>query len=378
MAVQAVRRLPGISFAFAMALAPFSFANADTLSTTYQITPEHNGLATFTKPFAPPLKAVWTIDLGGTVSYPVVANNLAFVVTTGQIGTRLVALNISNGKIAWQKIISGSGYLASAGSKVFLTSYEGPLQAYRATDGKSLWSTQLPGQFFFDFVPIAGGGSVFMGGDESGTTVYQVDATTGKVGWSKILAAGGAGATLGGGRLYFSIPCDVTSYVPGTGHVNWSYSTGCDGGGGAVAAYFGGRVYAPDVNLGSGVVLNAATGKVFGSLSGGLPAFYGKSSYAISGTSLVATSLSTGNLNWSFSPKDTLSATPITVNGNVYTLSDKGVLYVNDGTTGKLLQSIKIGLGSQNALSGGPSSGLGVGPDIVLVPSGSKLVAIGH
>jgi hypothetical protein len=65
------------------------------------------------------------------------------------------------------------------------------------------------------------------------------------------------------------------------------------------------------------------------------------------------------------------------INNATYTLSDKGTLYINSGWSGRLLQSIKIGFGSQSSVGGAPSTGLGYGNGLLLVPSGSKLVAFG-
>jgi outer membrane protein assembly factor BamB len=381
MPIGTLLRIFGVFF-FSVILAASSGTRAagvpDSVSSTYQIDPAHDGAVTFSKPFAPPLKMLWSVDLGGPISYPVVVGNLVIVIADGPIGTHVVALNTATGKPVWQKIISGdfsSSYIASDNGMLFLTTFNGPFQAFNAATGKSLWSAQLPDQLFFDFVPVAADGYVYTGGDESGTDVYKLNESTGAVVWKHTLIGGGRGPTLGDGKVFLPMPCNVPAFDAVTGRQIWYFYDGCDGGGGEVAAYFHGLLYAPDVNIGSGVVLNGHTGKSVGSLSGHIPAFYKLSSYGISGSSLVATSISTGNLKWFFTRKDTFSNPPIVINGNVYTLSDQGNLYVNGGQKGGLLQSFKIGLGSESSIAQGPSSGLGAGNGMLFVPSGSKLAA---
>jgi outer membrane protein assembly factor BamB len=357
-------------------------AQVDVTSSTFQIDAAHDGLVRFSKPFSPPLKMRWSVNLGGPISYPVVNGGLVTVLTTGPVGTLLVTLNAVNGKVVWRKIVEGDNtgdYLAADDGKIFLTTFGGPFQAFDAPSGRLLWSNQLPGEAFFNYVPVVAGGRLFAGGDFSGTEIYQLDETIGVVRWQHELAAGGIGPTAGDNKVFMPIPCAVVAYVPATGKQVWNFSTGCDGGGGAIASYYRQRLYAPDVDVLSGnpgVILDTNSGKRIGSFGGAAPAFYGSASYTISGTSLASNDITTGKLRWSYKPKtDTISLPPILINGNTYTLSDQGTLSVNAAGNGRLLQSFRIGIGGATQPSQAPSTGLGVGSNLLFVPSGNILAA---
>jgi outer membrane protein assembly factor BamB len=347
-------------------------------TTSYQIDPAHDGNITFTTSFEPPLQTAWSLNLGGEISYPIVADGLAIVsVSPGTSNPGLlVAVDLTTGAIRWEKA-SPAGYLAYGGGRLFFTDFDGPLQAFAPKIGRPLWSTQLPFQSFFNFVPIAVGGSVYTGGDESGTTVYQVDGKTGKVGWTQELDGGGAGPTLGPGAVYFAVPCDVPAYALATGNVIWNYNSGCDGGGGAVAAYYRGRVYAPGVNLETGVILDSKNGNVDGNLNSNflLPAFHGNFSYAITNGGVISTNLKTGNVGWFQPISDSLGTPPIVVNGTVFVLSETGVVYALNSTTGTVLQKLSPGLGGGSAGGYDSYSGLGAGQGYLVVPSGDILAA---
>jgi len=138
-------RVYGLALVLAMLLAQSALAG--TASTTFQVDAAHDGIVNFSKPFAPPLKKKWSINLQGPVSYPVVSGGMVIVVTAGPVGTRLVAINEGTGKIGWQKLIDGTGnggFIASDGDKLFLTTFSGPFQAFDGATGRPLWSTQLP------------------------------------------------------------------------------------------------------------------------------------------------------------------------------------------------------------------------------------------
>jgi outer membrane protein assembly factor BamB len=371
-----------VTFAAALAVAVASpaaaFSPQSQDSVAYQINNGHSGKITFSTPFSAPLKKAWSVKFQGTLSYPIVADGVVIVSvnSSGNTPALLVALDLKTGAVKWQKAEPYS-YSAYDKGKLFFTNFSGPLQAVEARTGAQIWSTQLPYQFFFNYVPVAGNGSVFTGGDESGVTLYQVDEETGVLGWSQELAGGGAGVTLGDGKVFFAIPCDVAAFTPTSGSLVWNWSTGCDGGGGAVAAYYRGRVYAPGVNIESGLILNAATGAVTGNLNSNslLPAFSGSLAFSVSGSDVLATKLSSSNLAWLAALSGTFSEPPIVVNDLVFALNTAGELYVLDAATGVVKQKIMVGLGGGTAAGYGDYGGMGAGEGYVVVPSGAVLAA---
>jgi outer membrane protein assembly factor BamB len=352
-------------------------AHADPVSSTYQIDAAHDGSVTFSMPFGPPLKKRWSRDLGGPVSFPLVVGKLVIVLAGGPVGGHIVAMDIATGKIVWQKLINGdfdTSYIASDGGLLFVTTSDGPLQAYTAATGAPLWSRQLPGQFYFNFLPIAVDGVVYTEGAFIGTTLYKVLEPSGAIAWADLFEAGGFGATYGVGRIYFPDMYNVSAVAPTTGKLIWQY----DGGGG-IAAYYKNMLYVPDGNTSGsgGIEFNVKIGRVVDQFFGGLPAFYGNAAFSISGKSLIATNITTGNIVWTYRPTEKVSLPPIAINGMIYTLSDAGTLFVNGAVAGMLRQSIHIGRGSATAQNTAPSSGLGAGQGMLFVPSGTLLAAFG-
>jgi len=371
--------------AAAMALLPTARpapAAVDPVSTTFQVDPAHDGSVTFKEPFAPPLKKRWSLDLGGPVSYPVVVGNLAIVIVGGgSIGPHLAAIDIDAGKLVWQKSVSvtlGASYLASDNGRVFLTTLQGPIQAFKGSTGLLLWSDKLLGQAFFDFVPVVSGDYLFTGGTESGTTLYKLKGANGRVVWQHLLNGGGKGVTLADSLVVLPMLCNVPAFDLNSGQQIWYFYSGCSGGDGEVASYYKRRLYAPQAGGETGLILNTVNGKQSGVLPGATPAFYGDTLFAVSGESIAASNIFTENLTWFYTPKDDgFSIPPIVINRHVYSLSNKGVLHVNAALDGRSEQTITLGLGSQSSFIGAPWTGLGVGSGVLLVPSGTGLFAFG-
>jgi outer membrane protein assembly factor BamB len=358
---------------------------ADPASNTYQIDPAHDGDIVFSTPFAPPLKALWSVDLGGDVSYPVVSGDMVIVLAGGALGQHIVALNAETGKIAWQKAISGEdneAYLAIDGRKLFVTNMVGPIQAMDAVTGAMLWAAQPSShnEYLFYFVPAASAGILYTGAVTSiATYFYAIDEKTGNIVWTQA-TGGGVGVTLGDGEVFIPTVCDVHAVAPKTGAQIWDHQAACFGGGGSVAAYYDGKLYTPQFyppGNPPGIVLNAANGKPASGLEGYTPAIHDGTRYwTTAAGGLHATKIEARSPLWTFNPKEKLVNPPIVINGNVYSLSNGGTLYANDGATGKLLQTIRIGLGSQKVEFFQPYTGLGAGQGRLFVPSGSILTAL--
>lgn len=351
-------------------------ALADSESSTYQVDPAHDGSVTFSKPFAPPLKLRWQAHLGGAASYPVVVGNLVIAMNARK-SSQMTALEIATGKAVWRKTVQGAydvSYLASDNGKVFVGTLEEPLQAFQASNGNFLWVGKHFDSFG-NFIPVASGGYVYGGADGFGTTVFKLNESDGATGWSYLLDGGGIGGTLARGMLYFPAPQNVPGFVASSGGLAWKYTLGGDGGGGKIAAYYGGRLYAQDANVIGGVILDGQTGKLLGGLGGKLtPAFYKQSMYSISGSSLVASNIETGNVVWFFTPPHEIATPPIVINGNVYSIATDGTLYINDGHSGKLLQSVKVCIGAGTDQQS-PFKGLAAGHNTLFVPCGNSLAA---
>jgi outer membrane protein assembly factor BamB len=358
-------------------------AAADSASSTFQIDPAHDGVVTFAARFAPPLKKLWSIDFGGAVSYPVVAGNLVLVLADSAIGTQLAALDSGSGKPVWQKLVNGdvmNSHLAYDAGTVFLMTQGGPLQAFSAATGKPLWATKLPQELFFDDVPVVSDGLVFVAGEGTGGYVYALDEHSGLLVWDHLLgglfnSGGNSVLTLGGGHLYAPFIYNVEAFAPVSGAVLWNYCGCGDGGGVGFAAYYKGLLYAPAINVSSGVVLTTTTPRVLSVFGKSFPTFSGSNYFTMANTALTASNIDVGTLSWFFPITESVSLPSITVNGNVYTLSDTGNLYINSGGSGVLLQTVNVGLGRAGKPNAAPASGMGAGDGKIFVPSGSIFAA---
>jgi outer membrane protein assembly factor BamB len=353
-------------------------------SVGYQIDAAHDGQAAFKTGFTTPLTQKWNVNLGGPVSYPVVAKGMVFVTVgnTTDYGTQLFALDLNTGKTVWQKSISGTYYwsnLAYDGGSLFLVNEDGDLQAFKADKtGKFLWGGQLPNQYSFETPPNAVGGQVFLTGAGDGVTLYAVDEKTGAVNWSQGGPAGDSSPSVARGSVFVTYPCNYYSYNIQSGALQWSVGTGCDGGGGANPSYFDKRLFVQDWVTGD-VVLNAKTGKEKGPFAGSNPAAFWTSGsgadlgYVINDGSLQAFSVKTSNISWSFAGDGQLAGSPIVINDSVVIGSGSGMLYVLDAQSGAQLWSANVGAGI--GASSGPTTGFGVGGGMLLVPAGDQLSA---
>lgn len=357
-------------------------ATADSVG--YQIDIAHDGQAQFRNGFTTPLTEAWAVNLGGPVSYPVVVKGLVFVTVgnTSNYGTQLFALDLKTGATVWQKSISGSYFwsnLACDKGNLFLVNADGELENFKADKvGKFVWGEQLPNQYSFDTPPNATGGQVFLSGSGDGATLYAVDEKTGNVNWSQLGYGGDSSPALGGGGVYVTYSCNYYRYDAKSGSQIWYDSTGCDGGGGTNPSYFEKRLYVQDENTGD-VVLNAANGKETGTFAGLYPAAFWTSGsgsdmgFVLDNGSLEAFSVKTSNIAWTFSGDGELVNSPIVINDSVVIGSASGNLYVLDAKKGTERWSANVGAGMGEG--GGPTTGLGVGGGMLLVPASDELSA---
>ena len=330
-------------------------AQAKDLAVAYQIDPAHDGHVVFKSAFTGPLKQKWARDLGGTVSYPLIAGGMVFVTVanTAGYGTQLYALNLRSGETIWQKAISGTYYWSNAAydnGQIFVVNFDGLLQAFAADSvGTPEWAVQLPGQYAFSAPPTAAHGQVFVGGAGSGGTLYAVDESSGAVQWTQGVANGDdSSPAIGDKGVYVTYPCQYYKFHPSNGAVLWHTSRGCDGGGGDTPVYFDKRLYVRDWAEGN-VVLDADSGGILGSLAANVtPAFWQSSSgqkleLSLYNGALNAIDVTTGNIAWTFAGDGGLDIAPVTINDSVAIGSSSGNLYLLDAASGAQLWSGNVG-----------------------------------
>jgi outer membrane protein assembly factor BamB len=342
---------------------------------------------------APPLTRQWSRDLGGSVSYPVIAGGRVFVTasSTSGYGTVLYALDAATGKDSWGPVPLGGTYwwsaLAYGGGRVYAVNYDGVLSAFQASTGAKVWSVQLPGQYSFTSPPTYRQGVVYTGGAGSGGTVYAVNAGTGAVLWTQSVANGDdSSPAVTGTGVFVSYACEQTYRLdPATGARVWLHSTDCEGGGGRTPVIADGGLWIRDDAGKPQTVLNLADGTVRGTFGTGgwtpAPAFVGRTGFFVAGGALQARSTRTPlTAKWTFTGDSQISTAPIVVDGFVYVGSKAGQLWAVNAATGAAVWSDSVGVPidapDEHNVSQ-PLTGLAAGQGRLIVPAGHLLFSYG-
>jgi outer membrane protein assembly factor BamB len=188
---------------------------AGARAVAYQIDEAHTGYTPAT--LRPPLTRSWAVDLGGSLSYPLIVQGKVFVTVSDvtAYGTKLYALDAATGTTVWGPVELGGTYFWSNAAyehgRVFAVNFDGRLRALDAQTGEILWSVQLPDQHAFSSPPTAGGGTVFVGGAGIGGTLYAVDERDGSIRWTAEVENGDSSApALAASAVYVSYACQQT------------------------------------------------------------------------------------------------------------------------------------------------------------------------
>ena len=370
------------------------------LAVTYQINARHTG-ATLISGLRPPLKIKWSVDLGATVSYPLIANGKVYVLAgcDGAGKVNLYALNGLTGAIDWGpiEILEGAYCWAAAAydhGMVFVVpdssspfGSSGAMFAFDANDGHQIWSVLLSGQYLFSSPPTALNGIVYTGGAGVGGTVYAVRESDGTALWTGSVENGDSSSpVVTSSTVFVSYVCPQTyAFNAASGQQIWHYSGSCEGGGGNTSVLYAGSLYVRDVDAipNSGLALDAVTGTVTSSFSSLFaPAFRGKTAFYTQSNTLAAVNILTGATVWTSAPRtgDSYTSAPIVVNDFVYIGTASGHLLGYEAATGKHVLSINVGapISAYDGFTFGasPTAGLGAGQGLLVVPASTRVVAL--
>jgi outer membrane protein assembly factor BamB len=356
-----------------------------TPATAYQLNPAHTGATP--DPFWSGAIKRWSVNLGASISYPLIAGNLVFVTAgdNNSSGSRLYALDANTGIINWGPIEVGGGQpwsgLAYDAGRIFTVNEGGTMEAFDATTGVPDWSVQLPKQYVFSSPPTATGGLVYTGGAGSGGTLYAVDESTGAVVWTgSVMNGDNSSPAVSSGGVYVSYACGQTyDFAPLSGSLSWHVNTPCEGGGGKTPVLANGRVYVRDAQYPA--VYDANTGSLLGPFvsAGPAPAVSSSNVYDQETGTLTASGVPTGSPTiWSFTGDGTLSSAPLVAGDDVFVAGTSGNVYALSAVTGSVAWSANAGAGiaapdEQNVSQ--PLTGLAESGGLLVVPAGSTLVA---
>ncbi len=370
------------------AAAPRPSPAIEVPAVAYQLNAGHTGVTAnpVTQSAAGPTK-LWSNNLGGAISYPLIVGQYVYVTVanSGGSGTKLYALDALSGDVAWGPVDLGGNYnwsgLAYDNSRIFAVNAGGLMQAFGAYGGQPLWSVQLPDQSMFTSPPTASHGFVYTGGAGSGGTVYALNEATGAIAWTAAVENGdNSSPAVDNGGVYVSYACGQTyDFFAASGALHWHRSTACEGGGGKTPVVADGRLFVRDFSYPA--VLKEFSGTVMGafSASGPAPAVDSDRSYDLNGSTLAGVNLSTESQLWSFAGDGTLDSAPLEAGGIVMIGGSSGELYGLSATTGRVAWSVNVGSGipapdEQNVSS--PLTGLATSAGLIVVPAGDVLVAL--
>jgi outer membrane protein assembly factor BamB len=355
-----------------------SAASIDAVA--FQMNPAHTGAVNFAS-VSFPTSARWSVDVGGTPSYALIAQGKIFLTVTVAGGSsQLVALDQTTGATVWGPIAIGGGANAAYDSgRVFVISSPfataATIEAFDAQTGNLSWSTLLSGQYSFTGAPTAANGFVYAGGAGSGGTLYAVNQMNGATAWTQEVENGdNSTPAVTADGVYVTYPCWTYDFRPATGESIWNNNTGCEGGGGATPVVANQFVYSPNGVSGyNGTTYNAETGALIGTYSADGPsAFTATTGYYLQGGTLRGISVAGSTVEWSFAGDGQLSGAPIAVNQYVIIGSASGNLYALDGATGKQVWQVTLPA-PPNWQFVLPLSGLAAGDGLLVVPAGTKV-----
>ncbi len=379
-----VRRAPSLITAIAslllcLAVLVPAAANASSVdqATSYQLDPAHDGYQT--APITAPLSQVWSFSLPALqyatlTSEPLIVNGVVYITVNGT----LYALSQATGATLWSRNMSGTYDVLNISydaGQVFAVNFAGTMTALNANSGTVDWTTTLPGQYEFDYPPVATNGYVYVDAGGTGGTIYAVAEATGQVDWTASDENGDGSPAVDATGVYSTEVCGYYSaFAPLTGGSLWSEAGSCDGGGGHTATLAAGYVFARDPTAGD-TILSESTGATVASFSSQTaPAVGGNVAYTIVSGQLDAVSDSgLGTTAWTFSGDSNLNTAPLLVGNLIFAASSAGNVYAVNAADGTQAWTANAG----SAISGpgqSDSAGIASGENTLLVPTSDALV----
>jgi outer membrane protein assembly factor BamB len=371
----------------------------------------HDGFANDDR-LGPPLALKWELELGGPISYPLIAEGKVFVTATtdqwnSALGTTLYAFDQTTGETVWSRKISinkGTTAAYDAG-RIFAVDREGLTQSYDAATGDLLWSVSLktPSMYIFRTPPTASDGMVYTAGAGTGDpagVLYALRASDGSIAWSQPVRNGGGSApALSANSVFVSYSCGhVYAFDRSTGEQRWHNDPPCYGGGGSNPVYHGGKVYVRDGYSGASdgysgnMVIDAETGVIEGSFDSTLiPAFadgiglFLVGDVAFDGVTPELRAVRDGQILWTFTAQGELRTAPVVAGSTVFVAGQTGIVYALDLHTGELLWSdivapedpVMVWPPNEGSLFH-PLTGLGAGDGLLVVPAFDHLAVYGR
>jgi outer membrane protein assembly factor BamB len=353
-------------------------------ATSWQIDPAHSGGASGGSQ-RPPLSRRWSRDLGGRVSYPLIAGGRVFALAEtgrGSQGTTLFALDAATGRDLWGPLdLGASAFFAYGEGQVFVLNADGVLRSFDAVTGRQRWIVLTHPS---TAPPVYKDGILYLTGvyNSSWSALYGISAVDGHELFERFYAAHDAGPAVADDLVFTSIECGPDSgWSATTGDLVWSTPTACYGSaaGNRTPVVGAGLVWDRSVHGRLPEARDARTGALVTSFTADVaPAFDATQGYFLDRGVLEAREPATQQTLWRFTGDGQLTAAPIVVNGYVYAASATGQVWALDARTGAVTWTDNAGSPVLPPLDGGFRPlyvALSAGQGIVAVPATNHLVA---
>lgn len=297
----------------------------------------------------PRWQKVWTKNLGyksdegDNLPYPLIVNGEIYQLS-GVHNSSLFSINASTGTVNWQIEVGRAVGATYSDGYVVVVTESGVMSAYQADSGAPLWSTALPSQVLFD-TPTAADGMIFVVGAGVGGTIYGVDASDGRILWTRNFESGDVAPAVSASGVYLAFGCQLFyDLEPSSGRELWWHNTpNCLGATRDTAVIAGNYLLVQDLIDGD-FVLDASNGHVVRSfISGPTPATNGNEMYVESNGTIEAETVAGGLLGWSFTGDGQLDTSPTVVYDTVYEGSHSGHIYAVSAQTGTEEWSADVG-----------------------------------
>jgi outer membrane protein assembly factor BamB len=358
---------------------------------TYHQDAARSGRVVFGEPLTFPDSPAWSVDIGSSVSYPLIADGRVFVLSagtsTGGRGTRLHALDLATGVALRDPVdipnaFSSWGGTAYAAGRVFVVNFDGVLQSFDGATGTPGWTTALsevsPG--IFDAAPAVFDGIVYVGAADR---LFAVDGASGMVRWVSRFVSSTAPFAVAADGVYVSYACEERKLDLLTGSVVWRHVR-CSGGGGLTPAYANGLAFVRDIGLGKAAIYDAVTGEQAGSFGlvgpafPQIPAISPDALFVADSGRLRSFDLQAKTTNWDVGFVDPIASEPILIDGTVFAVSGDGTVHAVDAASGAEVWTASAGARMYVPFYGDsslPLPGVAAGEGHLLVPAGNLLTA---
>jgi outer membrane protein assembly factor BamB len=363
-------------------------------SVAFQINPAHTGATVFPNGFELPLQKVWSrewpVPFGeaNDVSYPLIANGKVFITVTpfgtAQTGTHVYALSLEDGRTLWRKHFQTSTHwsaLAYDNNRLFVATGEGLVSALDPENGSMIWRSRIRNgrNWMFRSPPTAANGHVFLKGSGWEATLFALDQTTGRIVWQQWVRGGGGSGTptVAGNSVFLGQGARVYRFDAATGRIRWTYSNDF-GASAETAPYYSGRLYANNVDEFEMYGFDVKTGTPMNSFRSVWkpPAFANKIGYFITYGPFVAWSTTTQQVLWQ--QDGPFAIPPLVVNGKVIVVDHAANLYVMNGKSGQILQTLPLGshITPNSEVTSPMQKGMAAGEGFVVVSTDNMVFAL--